>query len=263
MRISQRAVARGGLTLGVLLLVVGAVLLALSATTPAYTDVAGYERAMDAVRQDYPGGAVTNHDAATDAFYAVLDRFETWKWGYADWGCSALAWAGLVLLVVVIRRGRGRGWTTRKLFPVLATTACGLALLFAGLLVGPLQEIGRGQIPAWADSYGIVLFSTFALMAILAPVVAVLTLSPILFTRRRPASLWSLGIGWFGGAVTGLVYMLPMFVAGILIATAGDAGGWATSTAGALLGWAFLNARAIWLGIHPAAIARPEARPAA
>jgi hypothetical protein len=195
--------------------------------------------------------SAADYDRASDAFFALQDRYRTPKWFYADLGYSALAWAAVLSLVGAFRRGGGKALSTRRLFPVLGATALGLALLAVGLLAGPLQSIGRDQVPWWADSYGLVIFSTVATMAILTPVVAVLTLSPILLTRRRPAPLLSLGIGWLGGFVVGLVYLAPLFATALLVATVAEPGGWATSTAGGLLFWLLLNARAIWLGTSP------------
>lgn len=247
MRISQRAVTRAGPAVVLLLLVVGGVLLTLSEITPAYTDVPAYERAMDAVRQGYFSGAVTNHDAATDAFYAVLDRFETWKWRYADFGLSAISWAVLAAFVLTLLRFTGGRATTRRAGIVLPAVVVALLLMFLGLAAGPVLLYSRDQLPAWSDTIAIPIFSSAIAVTLLAPIVGLFVIPPLFLTRGIPVGLVRSGRGWGATLVVTLIYLVPLAAAAFFLSIAVEAGGWLSSLGVWLLVWLLLNARALWL----------------
>lgn len=126
----------------------------------------------------------------------------------------------------------------------------GLGLLYVGLLAGALQPMARQQIPEWSDSVAIpIMGATFAL-GVLAPIYLLFTLTPLFF-RRTPTALFETGVGWLGGLVISLIYLLPVALAFFMILTVfAGAGGWAVSSAGWLLGWAILNGRALALGFR-------------
>ena len=140
-----------------------------------------------------------------------------------------------------------RGW----ILPTLATLA-GVGLIVVNVVASASHGMGRWQVPIWADSIGIVYYGAMAMAVFLLPAAIVLTLSPILFTRREPGSLLALkGRGWVSSTIWTLIYLGPLGLCLGLIAIGFQAGGWAGSPGGAILLWALLNARAIWLGCKP------------
>lgn len=232
------------------LVILGAGLVAIAAATPWHTNSDAYFAGLNAIRSRlYETNGTLDFDAASDAFHALQDQYRTLKWLYADLGYSALAWGVLALVVAFFRSGGGGRMTTRSGLLVSLATLAGLGLLLTGLMASGLQPMGREQIPEWADSFAIVLFGALALTAVIAPVVLALALWPAAFTRREPASLFAArGRGWLTSVVITVVYLLPIAGAAVLLISVGQTAGWAASTGGALLLWSLLNARAIWLG---------------
>ena len=237
--------------LALLLFGAGVLLVALSAATPWHSDPTAWSAGLEALRDQVHSSEAPDYDAASSAFDSLQLRYATSKWLYADLGYSSLAWAALILAVTVVRRER-RGLTTRRWLPIVGATLLALALLLTGMLASAFQSVGRGMAPEWADTLAIPIFGAMASVMLLVPVALALTLSPVIFTRRRPAPLFALGQGWVGGFVASLIYLLPIAAAALLLGTVAEAGGWATSPAGGLMLWLFLNARATWLGVSPA-----------
>jgi hypothetical protein len=240
---------RGGLfIIAGLLLAVGAGALTMAAITPWHSDGDAYFAGLGVIRQNlYSDGL--DFDAASNRFHALQDRYRTSKWMWADYGYAAVAWGVLAGLAAVLRPGRRAPMTSRSWLLVPGAVISGLGLLYVGLLAGALQPMARQQIPEWADSVAIPIMGATFTIGVLAPVYLLFTLTPLFF-RRTPAALFATGVGWTGGLVISLIYLLPIALAFFMILMVfGGAGGWAVSSAGWLLGWATLNGRAIALGV--------------
>lgn len=241
----ERWLARAALVLAVL----GGGLIAMAAATPWHTDADAYFEGLKGIRAslyDNMGGSVgmDSFDRASRDFHALQDRYETPKWLYADLGYAAVAWSMLLYVAAVV------GWRpTRKATAVVSVSLAAVALLVTGLIASAFQTFGRQQIPDWADTLAIPLMGAVGAGIVLLPLVLVLALAPILFTRRNPVDLWSVvGRGWATSLVVSLIYLAPAALGVLAVLVAWQTGGWAISTGGAILLWLMLNARATWLG---------------
>lgn len=230
-----------------LMVLAGAALVVLSALTPVYTDPAAYEHAQEAVRQSVYGAATPDYDAATRAFYDVLDRFETRKWLYADLGASLLAWSGLVAVALTVVRATAGRLATRRTAIVVSATALALGLLWGGLVSSPMTLFDRYQLPEWSDTIGIPIYGATIAVMMLTPLVAALVLPPLFLRRAAPEGLLRSGRGRAATVAATLIYLPPVGCAVYLLAAVVEPGGWLMSTAAWLLIWVQLNARALWL----------------
>jgi len=239
---------RGGLFINAgLLVLIGAGLLALAAATPWHTDANAYFTGLSAIRQRLYIDQIS-FDAASDAFHDLQRRYRTAKWLWADYGYVAVAWGVLAGLTALFRPDRAAPLSTRRWWVILGATSLGLVSLYVGLFAATLQPMMRQQIPEWADSAAIPIYAATSMMVFLSPVVLVFALAPLIFIRRPPAPLWTVGTGSGRVWVVSLIYLLPMAFSLVLItALAAGPGGWGISVAGGLLAWAMLNARALWL----------------
>jgi hypothetical protein len=234
-----------------LLLVAGGLLLAMAQATPLYTDAEAYRTAVDAVRADLYAGdpAVADYHRASDAFFALQDRYRTQKWLYADLGYAALAWAALLTLLSANQRPLR---ASRRFIVVIPAALAAVGLLGLGAVSSTIQPFGREQLPEWSDTLALPLMGTVFLAVLLLPIVLVLSLTPLVLTRRSPASFWSVrGRGWRTAVLVTLIYLPPVGLALASVALFWQTGGWAVSAGGAILLWLMLNARAVWLGRRP------------
>lgn len=237
----------GLLIIAGLLVLIGAGLLALAAATPSHTDANAYFTGLSAIRQRLYVDQIS-FDAASDAFHDLQRRYRTAKWLWADYGYVAVAWGVLAGLTGLFRPDRAAPLSTRRWWVILGATGLGLVSLYVGLLAASLQPMMRQQIPEWADAVAIPMYAATAMMVVLSPVVLVFALAPLIFIRRPPAPLWTLGTRRGSALVVSLIYLLPIAFSLFLITSlAAGPGGWAISVSGALLTWTMLNARAIWL----------------
>jgi hypothetical protein len=245
---------RGGLfIIAGLLLAVGAGALTMAAITPWHSDSDAYFAGLGVIRENLYSGEL-DFEAASNRFHDLQDRYRTAKWLWADYGYAAIAWGVLAGLVAARRSGRRAPLTSRSWLLVTGTLIAGLGLLYVGLLAGALQPMARQQVPEWADSVAIPIMGATFSIVLLAPVYLLSTLTPLFF-RQTPAALFTTGVGWLGGVVISLIYLLPVGLAFFMILMlVGGAGGWAVSSAGWLLGWAALNGRAIALGAPRASL---------
>jgi len=234
----------------ILLFGLGVGLIYAAATTPWHTDSNAYFAGLDAIRSRlYADQMAPDFDSASDAFHTLQNQYRTPKWLYADMGYAAVAWGALLLVMAFFRSGGNAGLTTRSGLLIGLAVLAGIGLLFVGFLASGLQPLGRQQVPAWSDSFGIVLFGAVIATMIILPVAMALGMSPLFLRRRQPAALFSLrGRGWLTSGVVSAIYLIPLMGTAVLLLSIVDAGGWATSTSGVLLGWVLLNARAVWLG---------------
>lgn len=240
---------RGGLFIiaGVLLLA-GVGLLAVAAATPWHTDSDAYFAGLGAIRERLYDGT-PDFSAAGEAFNALQRHHSTPKWLLADGGYAAIAWSAVAALVGFLRPDRRAPLTSQRWKIVVPVVLGGLLLVFVGLLAATFQSIGREQIPEWADSMAVPIMVAVTSLTILTPVYLLFAVTPLFYRQRKPASLFALGVGWIGGFLFSLVYLIPLALAVFLVlALFGGVGGWALSTGGALLTWATLNGRAIALG---------------
>lgn len=241
---------RGGLFIvaGVLMLI-GAGLLAVAATTPWHTDSDAYFAGLGAIREGLYD-ETPDFTAASEAFKELQSQYRTSKWVWADLGYAAIAWGVLAGLVALLRPDRRAPLTSRRWAVVLPVVIGGLFLVNGGLLAARLQSIGREQVPEWADSIAVSIMVAGAFVTVVAPIYLLFTVTPLFLRQRKPASLFAPGVGWIGGFLVSLAYLLPLALSVFLVFSLfGGAGGWAISTGGALLTWATLNARAHWLGV--------------
>lgn len=232
--------------IGVLLLAVGAVLLAMGLLTPPYTDADGYEAALQGLTRDYYDGRF-GHGGATELFYDLQDRFGTRRWLYQDLAATAFAW-GVGSFGLAFAGLLGLRSTTREPAVILPAVAVAMGLFFAGLCASPLLLFQREQVPMWADTIGIPMFGAMVLTAILAPMLALWTL-PSLYLGREPRGLFRSGRGWTATIIATVLYLPPLAGALSLLLAAPEPGGWLLTLGAWLMIWLLLNARAHWLGV--------------
>lgn len=232
--------------IGGLLLAAGAVLLTLGLLTPALTDPAGYDAALEQLSQDYVSGRF-GHGGATEFFYDLQDRFGTRRWLYLDLAATAFAW-GVLAVGVSLLRMSGLRLTSREPALVLPLTAIAIGLFFVGLIAGPFLLFQREQLPTWSDSIGIPIFTASVLTTMIAPVLALLAL-PSLYVGREPRSLFRSGRGWIATIIVTVIYLPPVVGALYLLLAAPEPGGWLLTLGAWLMVWLLLNARAHWLGV--------------
>lgn len=232
--------------LPLVLLALGATLVAVAARTPTYTDPAAFEAEMQRIfAASVSAGA--DLDRLSAAFHAAHDRFETSKWLLADLGYVAIAWG--LFGAGIVWRIRRRGWRavgqTQRGAHVVLLLAVALILLLIGLLAGGLQPFQRHQLPWWADSPGVWFFSVAAAMVLYGPVLSLLCLAG-LFRRTAPIPLWTSATRpyWRTVLVT-LIYAVPLALTALLALDVVTVGSWASSPAGALLFWLLLNSRGL------------------
>jgi len=237
-----RAIAIIGLTL----LASGAALLIVGLFTPALTDPAGYDAALQQLSQDYHGGRFGD-GAAVEIFYDLQDRFGTHRWLYLDMAATAFAW-GVAALGVALARASGLRLTTRAPAIVLPAVAVAASLFFFGLASGPFLLFQREQLPTWSDTIGIPIFGAMVMTAILAPALAILAL-PSLYLERRPRGLFRSARGLMTTILVTAFYLPPLAGAVFLLAGAVEPGGWLLTLSAWLMIWLLLNARAHWLGV--------------
>lgn len=228
--------------------------------TPWHTDAEAYFEGLTRIRAGLYGGAegslgMDSFDRASRDFHALQDRYGTSKWLYADLGYAALAWALLLAVAGVVNPTLS---AVRRWLVVVPASLAAVVLTVVGVAASALHLSGRQQLPEWSDTLAIPLMGAAGLGVLLLPVVLSLTLAPLIFTRRKPASLWSLrGRGWGAAILISLIYSGPIVLGALALATIPEAGGWAISTGGAILFWLMLNARAVWLGRKADASALP------
>ena len=232
--------------IGGLLLAAGAVLLTLGLLTPALTDPAGYDAALQQLSQDYASGRF-GHGGATEFFYDLQDRFGTRRWLYLDLAATAFAW-GVLAVGVSLLRVSGFRLTSREPALVLPLTAVAIGLFFVGLAAGPFLLFQREQLPTWSDTIGIPIFGAMVMTVMLAIVLALLAL-PSLYLERQPRSLFRPGRGWIATIIVTLIYLPPLAGALYLLLAASEPGGWLLTLGAWLMIWLLLNARAHWLGV--------------
>ena len=232
--------------------VAGLTLVAVAAATPWHTDSPAYFEHLNAIRNDLYDAEQPDVRTASRRFFALQDAYGTHKWLYADIGYSLLAWSALTLVPALVGSRIGLAWLGRAIRRVwvLAGLSClSMVLITGGFIAGPLHQLSRELVPEWADSVGVILFETVYMVAVLSPIILLSILAPLPFRRVPGAPLFVLTKRphWVAAMAT-LLYAVPMLLAGLLVLTFGQPGGWALSVAGVLLLWLFLNARALWIG---------------
>lgn len=233
--------------IGGLLLAAAAVLLAVGLFTPASTDAAAYDAALQQLTQDYHSGRF-GQGAATEFFYDIQDRFGTRHWLYLDLAGTALA-CGVAALGVALARMSGLRLTTREPAIVLPAVVVAIGLFFLGLAAGPFLLFQRGQLPTWSDTIGIPIFTATVVTVMLAPLLALLALPPLYF-GRRPRGLFRSARGRVATVLVTAFYLLPLAGAVFLLSGAVEPGGWLLTLGAGLMIWLLLNARAHWLGVR-------------
>jgi hypothetical protein len=228
-----------------LLFASGVCLWAASETIPAFTDAEAFERGVTAMLNNESYGD-------SEAYFTLVDHYQTAKWPLLDGGLSLLVWASALLLVALLGLRR-MSQASRRVLVVLPLTLLGLFILTMGLLAEPALRVHRWQLPVWADSFAIPQMETLRTMRMLAPIFLVLALAPLLRGKTSPVSLLGPGPGgrWPTWILASLLYAAPVMLLVFVLTAAVEPGGW-ISTAGALtLIWAMLNARALWLAPKP------------
>ncbi|HYG25849.1 MAG TPA: hypothetical protein VD906_02985 [Caulobacteraceae bacterium] len=236
--------------LPLLLLALGALLLTAAYLMPAYSDPAAFQAEMDRIRRDgYGGMGRPAFETMTRDFFAAHERYGTAKWVLADLGYASLSWA--VLLAFVFWRAR-KGWRrithTRRgwLIPLLLVFSLGL--LIVGMFASGLQPLFREQVPAWADSAGVLLIETGFVATALVPLLGIPALigllrkiPPFPLIARPTAPYWPT-------LLVSLIFILPLVITVVSTALVWSPGSWATSPAGAILTWLLLNSRGLLVG---------------
>jgi hypothetical protein len=224
------------------LLLAGAVLLWLAATTPWHTDSRAYFAELAALRARLymREPSMADFKAATAAFLALQDKYATRKWLYADMAYASLS-LGLFAAVVaglVARFGRSLLSTQRNAPVVIGVTLLALAATLTGLWADPWHRFYREQLPEWSDTLAIPLAG-----AVIAMIPISLISALLVFTRppHWPAT------------VANLIYGLPLAFAAFLVSSFASRGGWALVPGGLMLLWLLLNARALWIAPKEAA----------
>jgi len=238
-----------GFLVAAILIIVAAGLVALAARTPWYTDAKAYSDGLSRISEHAVVSADNAH-AATRAFFKLQDTYATRKWVYADLGYSLASMGATLLVLAGLARVLG-GWP--KLFRsqrspwLIATLATfSLAGVTVAQLASVLHAVYRMQLPIWADSIGIPLFSILGFMTVTSPVVLLLCLWPLALRGRDTVSLTTLrSAGDIGNIASSVVYGGLALACLLMAAFSYEAGGWALLPASLILAWLFLNARAL------------------
>jgi hypothetical protein len=235
-----------------ILLLAGAVLLGLAATTPWHSDSNAYFAGLQKIRATLyfgdPRPADFKH--ATAGFAALQAQYATHKWLYADlaYACLSLGACMAVVAALAMRFGARLLRTQRSAVIVIGVALLALAATLAGLAADPLHRMYREQLPKWSDAIEIPLAGVVVAMIPIAVITLLLVVPPLIFRRRAsgPLLIFSRPPHW-PSIVANVVYGLPLAFTVFLLSSFASRGGWALVPAGLILLWLFLNARALWI----------------
>lgn len=238
--------------IALVLLLAGAVLLWLAATTPWHTDSNAYFAALQRLRATLyfaePDAETLKHASAR--FSALQAQYATRKWLYADaaYACFSLGACAAIAAALVARFGDRLLRTQKSALIVLGVTLLALVATLAGLAADPLHRFYREQLPEWSDALEIPLAGALVAMIPIATITLLLVLPPLIARRRAsgPVLVFTRPPHW-PSIVANAVYALPLAFAVFLITSFASRGGWVLAPAGLLLLWLFLNARALWI----------------
>lgn len=241
---------RWGLVIAALLLIAAAVLLAVANGIAPRTEIATYEKGLDAITQQLAANEI-HSDKASRRFHALQNRHATTKWLLIDLGYLALALGVATAAFATLSRGemvrqltRSHSWKTTAL---LALTVA--LLLCAGGVASANHELARGLLPPWADAPAAA-YADAAALAIMAFVfVAAVCLPPHALGRDIGASLFAISRPPFLVAfAANLIYFPLACIACFLAASyAQFSGAWLATPAFLLMAWLFLHARGVIL----------------
>jgi hypothetical protein len=238
--------------ISLVLLLAGALLLALAAVTPWHTDSNAYFADLQRLRATLYFGQpdADTFKRATARFAALQTQYATRKWLYADLGYACLSLgAGMAIVAGLAMRFGARLLRTQKsALIVLGVTLLALVATLAGLAADPLHRFYREQLPEWSDAIEIPLAGALVAMIPIATATLLLVLPPLIFRRRAsgPLLVFTRPPHWHA-VVANAVYALPLAFALFLITSFASRGGWALAPAGLMLLWLFLNGRAMWI----------------
>lgn len=238
--------------IALVLLLAGAVLLWLAATTPWHTDSNAYFTDLRKLRATLYFGQpdADAFKAATLRFGALQTQYATRKWLYADlaYACFSLGVCAAVVAGLAMRFGARLLRTQKNAVVVLGVTLLALAATLAGLAADPLHRFYREQLPEWSDALEIPLAGALVAMIPIATITLLLVLPPLIFRRwaSGPLLVFTRPPHWPSIAANA-VYALPLAFAVFLLTSFASRGGWALAPAGLMLLWLFLNGRALWI----------------
>lgn len=243
---------RATAAIALVLLLAGAALLWLAATTPWHTDSSAYFTDLRKLRATLYFGQpdAEAFKAATLRFGALQTQYATRKWLYADlaYACFSLGACAAVVAGLTMRFGARLLRTQKNALVVLGVTLLALIATLAGLAADPLHRFYREQLPEWSDALEIPLAGALVAMIPIATVTLLLVAPPLVFRRRAsgPLLVFTRPPHW-PSIVANAVYALPLAFAVFLLTSFASRGGWALAPAGLMLLWLFLNGRALWI----------------
>ena len=127
---------------GIVLIVCGLVLLAVSLTMTAYTDDELYETKY-----------MELESGQSDEFYALRHEMLTLKYRFEDYAVTAIVLG--ITAIAILRRGFRSIQTPKSRLRVVFLGVVATAVTFILPIVDLFHEYARGEYPHWADSLGI------------------------------------------------------------------------------------------------------------
>jgi hypothetical protein len=232
------------------LVLAGLALVLLAKFTPWHSSEEFYDlrdaleaRAFDDQKPDRP-----DYDVLSQEFHALERRYGTNKWLYADVGYLLVALSLMTAILGVFGQSIGVIFrSTHHRVLVVGLFVVAYAGFFLGMMASAVHDIGRYQVPMWADSLGI----PFAAAVFGAQMLALPTALFMLWPLARPKTI-GLSLAWFnrkqivGSTLATMIYgVTGVGLMLMAVSSALSSGSWLLTPSLLIMGWLALNDRVL------------------